>query len=163
MVSVRRACQGDLPAITRIYNDAIATTVATFDTCPKTAEEQREWFASHGPRHPVLVADGDGMVVGWCSLTPWSDRCAYCDAAEASLYVDASQQGLGVGTQLLKALIAEGRKVGLHTIIGRITEGNEVSLRLVKAAGFDHIGTMREVGRKFGRLLDVHLMQYIYR
>lgn len=163
LVSIRHACWDDLPGITRIYNDAIATTVATFDTSPKTDEEQTAWFAGHGRRHPVLVAERNGVVIGWGSLSAWSDRCAYSDAAEASLYVDARWQGLGVGSQLLNALIAEGRKTGLHTIIGRIVAGNETSLQLVKSAGFECVGTLKEVGFKFGRLLDVHLVQYIYR
>lgn len=151
-----------LPAITRIYNEAILKTVATFDTKPKTLEEQKTWFAGHGHKYPVLVAGQDGLVVGWASLTRWSDRCAYSDTAEVSLYVKEEHQGKGIGRKLLEAIMAEGQKSGLHTVIARIAEGGEVSIHLHRSVGFEHIGTLREVGRKFGRLLNVHLMQRIY-
>ena len=76
MITMRDASIDDLGAVTRIYNEAILTTVATFDTEPKTVEEQRAWFDRHGGRFPVIVAEDGAEVVGWASLTPWSDRCA---------------------------------------------------------------------------------------
>jgi L-amino acid N-acyltransferase YncA len=151
-----------LPAITQIYNQAVLKTVATFDTPPKTLEEQKIWFAHHGPKYPVLVAEQDGFVVGWTSLTKWSDRCAYSDTAEISLYINEEHQGKGIGRKLLQAIMVEGQKAGLHTVIARIAQGGEASLNLHRSVGFEHIGTMKEVGRKFGKLLDVHLMQKIY-
>lgn len=102
------------------------------------------------------------MVVGWASLSKWSDRLAYADTAEISLYVQESLRGQGIGKRLVEAIVVEGEKVGLHTVIARIAGGNQVSIRLHEAVGFNHIGVMREVGRKFGELLDVYLMQKIY-
>ncbi len=163
MLSIRRATLDDLDAITEIYNEAILKTVATFDTEPKTLEEQQRWFASHGPKYPIMVAEEDGLVVGWASLSMWSDRCAYADTAEISLYVRETHQGRGIGKKLLEAILNEGKRAGLHTVVARITEGNAVSIHLFKSAGFEHIGVMREVGRKFGKLLDVHLLQKIYK
>jgi phosphinothricin acetyltransferase len=162
MLSIRQATLDDLDAITEIYNEAILKTVATFDTEPKTMEEQQRWFAGHGPKYPIMVAEEDGLIVGWASLSMWSDRCAYADTAEISLYVRETHQGRGIGKKLLEAILHEGEKAGLHTVVARITEGNAVSIHLFKSAGFEHIGVMREVGRKFGRLLDVHLLQKIY-
>lgn len=159
---VRPAQLADIPAITVIYNEAILTTVATFDTEPKSEADRAAWFAAHGPRHSILVAEVNGQVVGWASLSKWSDRLAYADTAEISLYVQSSQRGQGIGKCLVEALVAEGEKAGLHTLIARIAAGNEVSVRLHEAAGFAPIGVMHEVGRKFGRLLDIHLMQKIY-
>ncbi|MCL4295304.1 MAG: GNAT family N-acetyltransferase [Anaerolineae bacterium] len=161
-LAVRPAQLADIPAITVIYNEAILTTVATFDTEPKSEADRAAWLAAHDSRHPVLVAEVDGQVVGWASLSKWSDRLAYADTAEISLYVRSSQRGQGIGKRLVEALVAEGEKAGLHTLIARIAAGNEVSVRLHQAAGFAPIGVMREVGRKFGRLLDIHLMQKIY-
>ncbi|HEY82575.1 MAG TPA: N-acetyltransferase [Dehalococcoidia bacterium] len=161
-MSIRQATLDDLDAITEIYNEAILKTVATFDTEPKTMEEQKRWFAGHGPKYPIMVAEEDGLIVGWASLSMWSDRCAYADTAEISLYVRETHQGRGIGKKLLEAILHEGEKAGLHTVVARITEGNAVSIHLFKSAGFEHIGVMREVGRKFGRLLDVHLLQKIY-
>jgi len=159
---IRQATIHDLVQITEIYNDAIQKTTATFDTEPKTFEEQESWFADHDARHPILIAAQDSLTVGWASLSQWSDRCAYCDTAEISLYVKEEHQGKGIGKELMKAIIQEGQRAGLHTVIARIADGNEISIELCKSFGFQHIGTMREVGRKFGKLLNVHLMQLIY-
>lgn len=162
MLTIRKATLQDLSAITEIYNEAILKTVATFDTEPKTETEQRSWFEHHGAKYPILVAEQDNLIIGWASLSQWSDRCAYSDTAEASLYVREEHQGRGIGRKLSEAIIKEGRKAGLHTLIARIAEGNEVSIHLAESIGYKHIGVMREVGRKFGRRLDVYLMQYIY-
>ena len=161
MLTIRKATSQDLGAITEIYNDAILKTLATFDTQPKTDAEQKSWFDHHGTKYPIIVAEEDNLIVGWASLSQWSDRCAYSETAEASLYVREKYRGRGIGRKLTEAIIKAGGKAGLHTLIGRIADGNDVSIHLTESAGFRHIGIMREVGRKFGRLLDVHLMQYI--
>jgi len=163
MIFVRKATLDDLPAITEIYNQAILKTTATFDTEPKSLEEQKAWFESHGPKYPVLVAEENGKVIAWASLSKWSDRCAYSDTAEISLYVEEKNRGKGIGRNLLEEIIREGEKAGLHSIIARIAEGNETSIHLHQSVGFEHIGIMKEVGRKFGKLLDIYFMQKIYR
>jgi phosphinothricin acetyltransferase len=162
MIRVRGAQPGDLEAITEIYNEAIETTTATFDTVAKSIEEQAEWFAAHGPKNPILVAERAGRVIGWAALSAWSDRCAYADTAEISIYVRESERGEGVGRRLIEAAVAAGREAGLHVILARITEGNAVSVHLHESVGFRTVGVMREVGRKFGRILDVTLMQLVY-
>ncbi len=162
MATIRQATRDDLEAITEIYNDAIAKTTATFDTEPKTLEEQEIWFVGHDARHPVMVAVEDGLVVAWASLSQWSDRCAYADTAEISVYVKENYRRKGIGKQLMLATIQEGKTVGLHTIIARIAGSNKVSADLCRSFGFQYIGTMQEAGKKFGQLLDVHLMQLIY-
>jgi phosphinothricin acetyltransferase len=162
-ISIRCAEASDLRAITEIYNDAILKTVATFDTVQKKMPEQRRWFAQHGGKYPIIVAELGGNVVGWASLSPWSDRCAYADTAELSLYVREEMRGKGIGRKLMCAIVKAGERAGLHTVIARITEGNAVSVKLHEEVGFENIGTMREVGRKFGRLLDVLMMQLVYK
>lgn len=162
MLSTRPAVLADLEAITAIYNEAIVTTTATFDTEPKTRAEQEAWFDEHGEKYPVMVAEQDGAVVAWASLSMWSDRCAYADTAEISLYVAPSARGQGIGTELTRAILAAGEQGGLHTVVGRVAGGNAASLRILEKLGFRHIGVMREVGRKFGKLLDVTLLQLIY-
>ena len=162
MLAIRQATPADLGQITEIYNDAIQKTTATFDTELKTLEEQESWFANHDASHPILIAEQDGLVTGWASLSQWSDRCAYNATAEISLYVKEEYRGKGIGKQLMKAIIQEGKTAGLHTVIARIAGSNKISADLCKSFEFQYIGTMREVGKKFGNLLDVHLMQLIY-
>lgn len=162
MVIIRQALPDDLASITAIYNEAILNTTATFDTEPKSAEEQNTWLAGHNSQYPALVAEQDGRVIGWASLSKWSDRCAYSGTAEISLYIESGQRGRGVGRELFKAILLEGQKGKLHTVIARIVEGNLPSIHLCESVGFTQIGVMKEVGHKFGRLLDVILMQKIY-
>lgn len=159
---IRRATIEDLKAITAIYNDAILKTTATFDTEPKTPKDQTQWFAQHTEKYPLFVYATAHQVVGWASLSQWSDRCAYSDTAEISLYVAEAHRGQGIGTQLISALMEEGQTVRLHTVIARIAEGNHVSVRLHENAGFQVIGTMKEVGNKFDRRIDVLLMQRMF-
>lgn len=161
MLTIRPAVLADLDGITEIYNNAILETVATFDTEPKTRQEQETWFAEHGDRYPLLVAEEDGIIVGWASLSQWSDRCAYMDTAESSLYVRKECRGRGIGKKLGQAIIDTGRLAGLHTVIARVAEGNEISIHLFESTGFEPIGVMKEVGLKFGRRLDVYLLQKI--
>jgi phosphinothricin acetyltransferase len=158
-LTIRRAELADVPAIADIYNEAILTTTATFDIEPKSVAERTQWLQSHDERHPVLVAVVDGKVAGWASLTRWSERRAYDDAAEPSLYVHSTHRGRGIGRKLQDAIIEEARRLRFHTLIARVAEGSRESLHLSESAGFVHVGTLKEVGRKFGRRLGVHIMQ----
>jgi len=160
-LTVRRALLSDADAITEIYNEAILTTTATFDTTPRTVSERLEWLKSHDERHPVIVIEMDGAVVGWASLSRWSDRSAYDDTAETSFYVKIGYRGLGAGRKLKQAIIEEARRLRFHTLVARIAEGGDVSLHLNESFGFTRVGTMKEVGCKFGRRLDVHILQKV--
>jgi L-amino acid N-acyltransferase YncA len=136
--------------------------VATFDTNIKTLGEQRTWFDKHGSKNPIIVAEDNGKVVGWASLSKYSDRWAYLDTAELSLYVRKKFQGKGIGKKLMKEIVKKGKQAGLHVIISRIAEGNQVSVHLHKMVGFEHVGIYKEVGYKFGKRLDVYLMEKLY-
>lgn len=156
---IRRALLGDASAIAEIYNEAILTTTATFDTETKTEEDRRAWLEAHDERHPVLVAELDGQVVGWASMSKWSDRPAYADTAESSFYVSENWRGRGIGRALKERLIAEAKAAGMHTLIARVAQESVASLHLNQSVGFVLVGTLREVGLKFGRRLDVHILQ----
>ena len=110
----------------------------------------------------MIVGELNGLVIGWASLSEWSDRCAYSETAEISLYVKKEHQGSGIGRKLLQKIMQEGQKTGLHTVVARIAEGNERSIDLFKSERFENIGVMKEVGKKFGKRLDVYLMQKVY-
>jgi phosphinothricin acetyltransferase len=161
MMRIRPAAEGDLESVREIYNDAILNTVATFDTVAKSPEDMKMWFRDHMPRYPVFVAELDGRIVGWASLSRWSDRPAYADTAEVSVYVEEGHRGKHIGHDLLDALIKAGRERNFHTLVSRIVQGSDVSIRLHAALGFASVGVLREAGRKFGRLLDVTIMQII--
>lgn len=157
---IRDATPGDVPAILEIYNEQVLHGTATFDTEPKTSADYDPWFTRHDrERYPILVADEAGAVVGWARLYPWSDRCAYARSAENSVYVHQGWRGQGVARQLMGELLARARARGISVILARIAEGNPASVRLHQTLGFERIGTMRRVGEKFGRVLDVEMMQ----
>ena len=163
MIKVRKACINDINDITQIYNEAILKTIATFDTEIKTVDEQKIWFKQHGSKNPIIVAEYGGKIAGWASLSSWSDRYAYSDTAEISVYVKKEFQKKGIGKKLMDEIVKLGEKSGLHTLIARITSGNKVSVNLHKMVGFEHIGIMKECGYKFGKRLDVYLMQKVYK
>jgi phosphinothricin acetyltransferase len=155
----RKAELSDVDAITEIYNEAILTTTATFDTEPKSTTERSQWFQSHDQRHPIWVAVLDGKVVGWISLSEWSDRPAYNDTGETSFYVKSEYRGMGIGTILLQTMMKEAQQLKYHTIIARIAGESDVSLHVHTNFNFVQVGRLKEVGRKFGKLLDVHILQ----
>jgi len=162
-MKIRHVTLDDLSGITKIYNEAILKTVATFDTQPKTVEEQKKWFRGHGPKNPIIVAEQDKAVVGWAALSSYSTKCAYSNTAEISLYVKIGHHGKGVGKKLIEEIVKEGEKAGLHALIARITEGNQTSIHLHELVGFEHVGILKEVGLKSDKLLDVHLMEKVYK
>ena len=157
--SVRDARPDDLGAIFEIYNHEVLHGTATFDTEPRVVGRDDDWLTNRdGERHPVVVAVVDDRVAGWASLSPWSTRGAYARTVEGSVYVHVEHRGRGVGRLLLAAVIERARDAGLGVILARIAEANESSVRLLEDFGFAHIGTQRRCGEKFGRILDVELM-----
>jgi phosphinothricin acetyltransferase len=107
----------------------------------------------------VVVAEDAGDVVGFGSLSKWRDRPAYSTTVEDSVYVHRQRQGQGIGRQLLDELVATATRHGFHACMARIVGGHDASIALHAACGFEIVGTEREVGRKFGKWLDVVLME----
>lgn len=153
----------DVPDITEIYNDAILNSTATCDTEIKSIENRIDWLNVHSKKYPVIVAIENEKVVGWASMSRWSDRIAYNDTAEISVYIHKNFRDKGIGKLLLKEIIEAGKVGGLHCVLSRITQGNEKSIYLHEKYGFTHVGVMREVANKFGKILDVYMMQLIYK
>lgn len=156
---LRAAVRQDIPAIAVIYNDEILNGTGTFDTQPRSDVEMKKWFDSHGEKHPIIVADEAGAVVGWASLSAWSERCAYARTAEVSVYVDKAARGKGLAGKLLDDLLRRGQTAGLAQVLARITEGNDVSVHLHAQRGFREVGLLKRVGEKFGRVMDVRILQ----
>lgn len=150
----------DAEAVRDIYNVEVLESTVTFDLVPRSVADQLVWIDEHAGGHPAIVAvDDQETVVGFASLTPYRPRPAYATTVEDSVYVRRDQRGAGVGRLLLADLIDLARDHGFHSAIARIVGGHDASIALHRACGFEQIGIEREVGRKFGKWLDVVLMQ----
>ena len=159
-VSTRLVEPRDADALRAIYNPEVLETTVTFDLVPRTPEDQQQWIAEHSGSYPAIVAeDAAGEVVGFASLSPYRPRPAYATTVENSVYVRRDQRGRGVGAVLLGDLLALAADHGFHAVIARIVGDHDASIVLHARYGFEEVGRELEVGRKFGKWLDVVLMQ----
>ena len=158
-VSVRLARATDAEAIRSIYNLEVTDSTVTFDLVPRTLAEQEAWLVDHEGVHPAVVAVLDGEVVGFGSLGPYRSRPAYATTVEDSVYVRRDRRGTGCGRAIVAELTQLGTGHGFHAVMARVVGGHVASIGLHAACGFELVGIEREVGRKFGRWLDVVLMQ----
>lgn len=158
---IRTAQEKDMPALLDIYNYEVEHGLATFDLNPKTMEERLLWFRAHNVgNHPLIVAEEDGKAVGYASLSSYRDKEAYEATVELSIYIDPAYRRRGIAGELAPTILKTAReREDIHTVISVITGGNEASIRLHERLGFVHCGTIREVGVKFGKLLDIENYQ----
>ena len=156
---LRLATPADLPAINAIYNHFVLHSTCTYQEEPSTAEERAAWFAAHGGPHPVTVAEADGKVIGWGSLSRFHPRSAYRHTVENSVYVRHDLHRRGIGRLLLDDLVVRAKDAGHRTIIALIDSSQAGSIALHRTCGFADAGQLREVGFKFGRWLDVVYLQ----
>ena len=160
MYRTRLAERRDAEALRDIYNVEVLESTVTFDLVPRSLAEQVAWIDEHAGGHPAIVAvSDDDRVAGFASLSPYRPRPAYAPTVEDSVYVQRDRRGDGIGRLLLGDLVELARSHGFHSAIGRIVGGHEASIALHRACGFEEVGRERQVGRKFGRWLDVVLMQ----
>ena len=158
-IDVRPAVEADAEAIARIYNQGIVDRVATLETEERSADERRAWLVGREARHPVLVAERHGEVVGWGSLNAFNPRPAYRFVADFSVYVDRAARGTGVGAALLTALVAEARRHGYHKLVLAAFPFNPAGMALYRRFGFREVGVYREQGLLDGRWVDVVVME----
>ena len=152
----------DAEATRAIYNLEVLESTVTFDLVPRSREEQVRWIAEHSGGHPAIVAVDDAdAVLGFASLSPFKARAAYAPTVEDSVYVHRDGRGRGIGELLLREILLLGTNHGFHSVMARIVGGHDASIALHRKCGFEEIGREREVGRKFGRWLDVVLMQHM--
>jgi L-amino acid N-acyltransferase YncA len=156
---VRLARAEDAEAIRGIYNLEVLESTVTFDLVPRSHDDQRAWLAAHSGAHPAIVAVDNDEVVGFGSLSPYKDRAAYATTVEDSVYVHRDCRGVGVGKLILGELLDLATTHGFHAVIARIVGDHEASIALHERCGFVLVGTENEVGRKFGRWLDVVELQ----
>jgi L-amino acid N-acyltransferase len=158
-MDLRLATPDDAEAIRAIYNLEVTTSTVTFDLVPRSLDDQRAWLAARSGAHAVMIAEVDGIVVGFGSLSAWRDRPAYSTTVEDSIYIHRDHQGAGIGKAMLSELVATATAHGFHACMARIVGGHDASIALHRSCDFDLVGTEREVGRKFGKWLDVVLME----
>ncbi len=162
-MTITRCSRSYSDQILAIFNEAILNSTALYDYKPRTAESMSGWFAAKEKgNYPVLGAiDGTGGLLGFASYGPFRAWPAYKYSVEHSIYVAAGCRGRGVGKCLLQEVIASAREQDYHVLIGGIDSQNTVSIHLHKRFGFQHAGTIRQTGFKFGRWLDLDFYQLI--
>ncbi len=162
MTTIRPATTADVPAISEIYNHEVEHSAATMDSVPEDVECREWWLGDHGPKHPVLVAEDDGVVAGWASLSRWSDKDGYGGTVEISVFVRDTHRRRGIGRALMAEVLAQGEKAGHHTVASRISVENQMSVTLHREFGFYDVGVQKGAGYKFGRRHDILIMQKDY-
>ncbi len=159
---IRHAAESDLPTILAIYNDAVANTLAIWNETLVDLENRRQWLEGRNrDGFPVLVAERDGAVLGYASYGLFRTFDGYRHTSELSVYVAADARGGGIGRALLTALVEEARARKVHVLVAGIEAGNAASVKLHASLGFEEAGTLKQVGRKFDRWLDLLFMQKI--
>ena len=156
-VVIRRVVQSDLAALLAIYNDYIADTPVTFDVEPRTLAQRQQWLDSFSPsgRHQCFVAVRQEVPIGWACSAKFKEKAAYDTSVETSIYLTSNEVGKGLGRRLYQTLFDALAGEDVHRAYGGVTQPNDASVGLHLAMGFSHVGTYREVGRKFGRFWDV--------
>lgn len=154
---LRLAEEKDVPALAGIYNYEVERGTATFDVKPRTLSDRLDWFYAHNVgNHPLIVAEEDGEAVGYACLSPYRPKGAYSATVELSVYVHKDYRRRGIARKLMIRILDMARQdPSIHSVISVITSGNEASIYLHEELGFLHCGTMKEVGVKFGKYLDI--------
>ena len=157
---IREATPDDAAAICAIYNPYIEYTTISFEEKPVAVSDMAERIASSQAQGlPWLVAEASGDMLGYAYATRWRARPAYRHAVESSIYMRQATVGQGVGKLLYRELIRRLAVLGLHTVIGGVAQPNPASDGLHRALGFRQVAHFEQVGRKFGRWLDVAYWQ----
>lgn len=159
-VVVRPARDSDLPAILAIYNDAVRRTTAIWNDAIVDLDNRRAWRDARAALgYPVLVGEEDGAVVAYGSFGDFRAFDGYRFTVEHSVYVAEASRRRGIASALVMALVERAAALGKHVMVAGIAADNEASIALHRRLGFVETGRMPEVGRKFGRWLDLVLMQ----
>ncbi len=154
------ATESDVPAITAIYNDVIETSTAVFSDRPVTVADRVKWLRErHGEGFPVLVVRDGETTVGFGSYGRFRTWPGYHTTVEHSVHVAESHRRQGIGRTLLEALVERARAAGFHAMVGGIDAENTGSLALHEQLGFVRVGHLPEIAHKFGRYVDLELVQ----
>lgn len=161
-VNIRDAETADLEAITAIHNDAVANTTAIWNEDPVDVADRAAWLAERADRgFPVIVAVDDSGLVGYASFGGFRPHSGYRHTVEHSVYVRDGERGRGIGKALMVELIERARTLGVHVMVAAVDSTNLGSIVMHKRLGFTQVGRMPQVGAKFGRWLDLTLLQLV--
>lgn len=154
---IRKPTRQDIPALLDIYNHEVENGVATLDLNKKTLKDWEKWYDNHNiGNHPLIVAEINGEIAGYSTLSAYRAKEAYKSTVELSVYVSLKHRKMGVGAALMKEILRLAREdSSIHTVVSVITSGNKASQKLHKKFGFEFCGTIKEVGVKFGKFLDI--------
>ncbi|MGZ4452810.1 MAG: N-acetyltransferase family protein [Nocardioides sp.] len=156
--TIRLAVAEDVEAVRAIRNAAIRDTTALWTGVELTPEAAQEWLQEHLERDAMLVAEIDGVVVGYAGYGTWRVKEGYRYTVDDSIYLSPQAQGRGIGRALLEQLIVLARDAGKRVMIADIEAGNTGSIVLHERLGFEKVGTIRQVGTKFDRWLDLTIL-----
>jgi len=157
---IREATSDDAEAIRLIYNHEVENETSTMDLVPRTLETQREWIAARSSAFCAVVAvDSSGTVLGFGALSEYKDRSGYRSTVENSVYVRRDVARRGIGKQILLHLLETATVSGFHSVIARIEAQSLASRGLHSSCGFELVGIEKQVARKFGKWLDIAVMQ----
>ena len=160
-MTIRRLEHADLEAITQIYNEVLTHSTAIFRDTPASVQEREEWWKTQCEKgYPVLVAEADGSILGFASFDDFRSWPGYRFTVEGTIHLSPEARRQGTGTILLTELIAQARSLGKHILIAGVDGDNKASLKFLAKMGFEQTGHMREVGYKFGKYLDLIVLQY---
>jgi phosphinothricin acetyltransferase len=155
---IRPAIADDVEAVREIRNAAIRDGIALWTGVELTSPAAAEWVGEHLERGAMLVAEIDGVVVGYAAYGPWRAKEGYRFTVDDSIYLSEAAQGRGIGRALLEQLISLAKGAGMHVMIADVEAGNTGSIVLHEKLGFEQVGTIREVGTKFDRWLDLTIL-----
>jgi len=160
-VQIRDAVQADFGQITDLYNDIVLHSTATYNDRPATREERIAWGRSRVEQgYPVVVAVQGELVAGFASFGDFRSWPGYRFTVEGTIHIHPNFRGQGIGTALLKELVARAQGLGKHVLIAGVDSKNLASLRFLDRFGFERVGYLREVGFKFDQFLDLVFLQY---
>jgi len=160
-MQIRDAVQADFDQITAIYNEVLTNSTAIYNDRPATVEERISWWRSRiAQDFPVLVATDGAHIAGFATFGDFRAWPGYRFTVEGTVHIHAGSRGHGVGTELLKAILAGAKAMGKHVMMAGVDSDNTASLRFLERFGFERAGHLREVGYKFDRYLDLVFLQY---
>ncbi len=156
MLRIHDVTEKDLPAILEIYNQIIRDTKAVWKTQETDLAERKVWFEKlKKDGFPVILAEKQKKIVGFCSLNHFRVGESYFTTAEHTVHVCTNYRNQGIGKELMKQIILKAKQIKLHCIVGGIDSSNQVAHKLHQSLGFQNCGELPEAGKKFGEWLNL--------